>query len=122
MLKRSPSLMMLLELAAMLLVFSLCAAVTVRVFYEARVMTLKSYRIGAAADIAQIAAESFRADGDIENVVNKLSAVRETERYTAEYVWNQEIYTVYLYPRNHELDISVCFDGVGLYELTVGAL
>lgn len=122
MLKRSPALMMLLELAAMLLVFSLCAAVTIRMLSEARNMTAQSLRIGAAADIAQTAAECYRSDGDAESAARELSAVWDTDGYRAELERDGELFTVYLHPQEAELRISVWFDGENLYEITVGAI
>ena len=120
--KRSAALMMLLELAAMLLVFSLCSAVTIRLFSAAHTMTARSLRIGAAADLAQTAAECYRWDGDAEHAARELAAVWDADGYRAELVRDGEVFTVYLYPQEGKLRISVWVDGENLYEITVGAI
>lgn len=122
MLKRSPALMMLLELAAMLLVFSLCAAVTVRLFFEARTMMVQSRRIGAAVEIAQIAAECYRLDGNAEDAAYEISAVWDADGYLAVVNRDGEAFTVHLQPRGDELQISVWFQAENLYEITVASI
>ena len=120
--RRSPALMMLLELIAMLLVFSLCTAVALRMFSQARGMTAYSRHLGAAVDIAQVMAESYRAGGDAEQTAMEYSSEWENDRYRIEYVYGGESYTVYLKPLESEVQISVCYDGSSIYEITVGAV
>ncbi|HBR07753.1 MAG TPA: hypothetical protein DD735_02515 [Clostridiales bacterium] len=73
--KRSGLPAILMELALMLLVFSLCAAVCLSVFAASRRTARESGELSSAAAWAQSAAEAYRyAEGDVEKAAALIGA------------------------------------------------
>lgn len=65
--------MLLLELMFSVLIFSFCVIVCAGVFYQASVTANKSRDLSFAAFTAQIAAESFNATNDVNELATLLS-------------------------------------------------
>jgi hypothetical protein len=69
----SKSMSLLLEIVAMLLIFSLCAAVSLKIFANAREMSHKADTLSGAAMWAQSAAEVYKSkNGDLNEVADVL--------------------------------------------------
>lgn len=80
MMQRSKMTTLLLELTLMLLVFSLCSGICLRVFASAREMSASSAKLSWAASWAQSAAQAYKASGGDAKSAAAFLGAGETDR------------------------------------------